>query len=239
MTTKRYFVDIENLDNSPVESNDNIPRTTIQIPPTSRNDIFLIDHSVCKPASKMTLAELSLFRSGISPASTASSNRIKVSLEAKNNTFQPLNLIARIKLDKPKFLLGSGRYSNVYLSSYLSNGESVPCAVKKMHATKESYLAGVSEAQILEKLDFPNVVKLIDYFNEPASQSEPDRLCLVLQYLPKNLWQYMHENTINMRLWLKLSAGISNGLAYIHSKRVIHHDLKPHNILVMDCNPGF
>jgi hypothetical protein len=64
------------------------------------------------------------------------------------------------------------------------------------------------------------------------------RIILVLEYcINGNLWSWLtrHPNKLGKKLWLKWAREIASGIACMHSMGIIHHDLKPHNILVIYC----
>ncbi|TKY86573.1 hypothetical protein EX895_004722 [Sporisorium graminicola] len=74
------------------------------------------------------------------------------------------------------FLLGEGRHCSVYLGSYRPRLDAVPsdsstawrlCAVKRLHADRQSQLLGLEEAFALRRLGtHPNVIQLIDIRDE-------------------------------------------------------------------------
>lgn len=69
------------------------------------------------------------------------------------------------------YLLGEGRHCNVYLGSYRikSQGEWQLCAVKRLHADRQSQLLGLDEAFALRRLGaHPHVIKLISVRDEVA-----------------------------------------------------------------------
>jgi serine/threonine protein kinase len=50
-----------------------------------------------------------------------------------------------------------------------------------------------------------------------------------------NLDTYLKKTQPNERQRLKIAEEIANGMEYIHSKKLIHRDLKLENILVCNC----
>ena len=99
-----------------------------------------------------------------------------------------------------KNFLGEGRYSHVFLGSYISSSgmesyqpdsrssepEPTPCAVKRYHATAESQTLGYSELFILRRLamlNHPNLIRLIgakdDSESEPSDTSKNVSVCPV------------------------------------------------------------
>jgi eukaryotic-like serine/threonine-protein kinase len=77
-----------------------------------------------------------------------------------------------------------------------------------------------------EKLDHPNVVKVLDYI----TGDEGDVIIMEFVDGPDLKW-YLDERPFNLQERLVLLAQICNGLSYIHEAGYIHHDMKPANVL--------
>lgn len=73
--------------------------------------------------------------------------------------------------------VGSGNFSTVHLAKKIQTGEI--CAMKIMKTHKN---IGLREAYMLKKFDHPNIIKLLDFSQDPAS----NETILVLEYLPEN-----------------------------------------------------
>lgn len=72
-----------------------------------------------------------------------------------------------------------------------------------------------------------NVVQFIGACREPQ--------CVVTEYLPQgNLMDHLQRATqpLPFRLILSFARGIASAMHYLHSKRVVHRDLKSSNLLV-------
>ena len=83
------------------------------------------------------------------------------------------------------------------------------------------------EREILSTLNNQHVCKLLD----DDLESEPP--WIVIDYLPgKPLDGLISEDyTLDEAEWFRLASDMLNGLAYLHSKKIIHRDLNPANIL--------
>ena len=129
------------------------------------------------------------------------------------------------KLDK----IGEGTYGVVYKAKDKTNGDNI--ALKKIRLEQEDEgvpSTAIREISLLKEVPHPNVVKLHEVIYDSRS------LYLVFEYLDQDLKKYMDAaglplppQTVKLFLYQLLA-----GLAYCHSRRVIHRDLKPQNLLI-------
>ncbi|GAX18364.1 hypothetical protein FisN_23Hu258 [Fistulifera solaris] len=137
-------------------------------------------------------------------------------------------------------MLGQGAYGIVYKGRKLDNNDIV--AIKRIPFTDSTPEGGVPcnvirEISLLRELDHPNVVKLYDII-----QAQPDGLYLVFEYVKFDLKSYMDKcqksDDINERIGLPISTvrsflrQIIAGVGCCHTYRILHRDLKPHNLLI-------
>lgn len=75
-------------------------------------------------------------------------------------------------------------------------------------------------------LSHPNVVKIKEFLRGKEGN------CLVMEYVdgPDLKW-YMENRPFNLEERLVIVAQICNGLGYLHENKMVHHDLKPANVL--------
>lgn len=61
-----------------------------------------------------------------------------------------------------------------------------------------------------------------------------EQRCIVMEFLPHNLYDFIHEQTepIAPDLLLQIASDIVRGIKYLHSQRIIHRDLKSSNLLL-------
>lgn len=88
----------------------------------------------------------------------------------------------------------------------------------------------IKEAQLLNQLKHPNVVTVIDIFEDNGSAY------FVMPYLGKytlSQWIDDHQNPSVEELY-QVFIPLLEGLKYIHDKDLYHSDIKPENILITD-----
>jgi serine/threonine protein kinase len=118
-----------------------------------------------------------------------------------------------MNLNVPSYLL---------LKPSLTGG--VPCAV-------------IREISLLRELNHPNVVRLLDVIQ---AQDQPGGLYLVFEYVAHDLKTYMDSQQASedpsqrhglpketVRSFMRQ---ILEGVCFCHMYRVLHRDLKPHNV---------
>jgi len=126
--------------------------------------------------------------------------------------------------------IGEGGMGNVFLATELKLGRKV--AVKALHVDNladETVKRFEREAQVMGKLDHPNIVTLY------AVGRHRDVPFLVMRYLEGgSLWDLLDANggRLTPEQLLPLVKQLCSALGYIHGKNLIHRDLKPSNIFI-------
>jgi len=119
--------------------------------------------------------------------------------------------------------LGKGRYGVVYIGFF----DNKTVAIKKLSKEnlKREEINYKKEIEILEKLDSPHIIKLLKYFEDN------ENIYHVLEFGDTDLFSKLGKITNKLALnWIK---EIAKGLKYIHSKKIIHRDIKAENILLI------
>ncbi|RIB11471.1 kinase-like domain-containing protein [Gigaspora rosea] len=129
-------------------------------------------------------------------------------------------------------LIGTGSFSEVKLAIDLENCREVAIkmiSLKEMQ-DNECLKTGVSrEIQILEYINHPNIVSLLDTIETPT------HLCLVLEYVPGGeLFDYVNDyyEKITEDEVKQIFYELVNTVSYLHESNIIHRDLKLENILL-------
>jgi len=128
------------------------------------------------------------------------------------------------KLDK----LGEGTYATVYKGKSRLTDTLVALKEIRLEHEEGAPCTAIREVSLLKDLKHANIVTLHDIVHTDKS------LTLVFEYLERDLKQYMDDcgailamNNVKLFLFQML-----RGLAYCHSRRVLHRDLKPQNLLI-------
>lgn len=122
--------------------------------------------------------------------------------------------------------IGGGAMGRVYRAR--KRGRQRQRAIKVLRPTD-----GQAEALIHEAIDHPNVVAVED-FGTLTDRQGRERPYIVMELLSRgaalDYWIAEHKPALDERL--RLIEEAARGVAYAHSLGVLHHDLKPANILV-------
>ena len=121
-----------------------------------------------------------------------------------------------------------GRWTSVYKARDRDTGELV--ALKRIRLDDEGLPnTTIREISLLKRLSHPNVVRLHDVIQCDA------RLYLVFEFLEQDLKKYMHTvgaGGFTPSLVKSCLFQLVRGIAFCHSRRVLHRDLKPQNLLI-------
>ncbi|XP_017247608.1 LEAF RUST 10 DISEASE-RESISTANCE LOCUS RECEPTOR-LIKE PROTEIN KINASE-like 2.1 isoform X2 [Daucus carota subsp. sativus] len=130
--------------------------------------------------------------------------------------------------------LGKGGYGTVYRGR-LSDGRVV--AVKVLNATKGNGEEFINEVASIGRTSHVNVVTLLGFCYEGK------RRALIYEFMPNgSLEKFIYGTNplldgqhLGWEKLLRIAIGIARGLEYLHrgcNTRILHFDIKPHNILL-------
>lgn len=115
----------------------------------------------------------------------------------------------------------------------------VACKIHQLHIhwsedKKSNYIRHATrEYSIHQVLEHPRVVKLLDVF-----EIDSNSFCTVLEYCPgSDLDEYLKtQKVLSEREARNIISQVFSGLLYLSQrpKKIIHYDLKPGNILLME-----
>ena len=126
--------------------------------------------------------------------------------------------------------IGGGSYGDVRVANHLLTGQKrVIKSIKKIkiHSEQEQ-IKFTNEVEILQTLDHPNIIKLFEFYDDD------NNFYLVTEYLAGGeLFDYMaRKQYLTEPIAAHFLKQILSALAYIHSKGIIHGDLKPQNLVL-------
>ncbi|XP_077213504.1 cell division control protein 2 homolog [Tasmannia lanceolata] len=126
--------------------------------------------------------------------------------------------------------IGEGTYGVVYKAIDRLTNETI--ALKKIRLEQEDEgvpSTAIREISLLKEMQHGNIVRLQDVVHSDK------RLYLVFEYLDLDLKKHMDscpELAKDPRIIKTFLYQILRGIAYCHSHRVLHRDLKPQNLLI-------
>lgn len=129
-------------------------------------------------------------------------------------------------------LLGQGGMGTVYRAIDLATNQ--PVAVKTLLPASQHDSAlrrrFAREAEIIERLQHPNFVKLIEYGQH---EGEPSYVAMELLSGDALNRVLRRESRLAPRRALHITSHVLSGLTYAHAQGIVHRDLKPENVMLL------
>ena len=122
-------------------------------------------------------------------------------------------------------ILGQGAFGIVY-KTWNENEETF--AVKRIDGERHPRVLSQNLNKLLQ-LDHENIVKIFDICQEDQV------LFMFMTYCPLgdlNRYFLSRSNELRLREKIDIMEQVANGIVYLHSRNVVHRDIKPDNILV-------
>jgi len=132
--------------------------------------------------------------------------------------------------------IGNGSYGCVYEAVYLPLHS--PCAIKcykDFFKVKDILKVNAREIEILSKINHPNIIHTYDVIR--GKEENMNDIFLVLELLPADLSKKIDSpDNISPLAIKKVMYGLLCGVNYLHSRKIVHRDIKPGNILIKSEN---
>lgn len=150
----------------------------------------------------------------------------QVQMQQQQQQPQTLNGMERYnKIEK----IGEGTYGVVYKAKDKVTQEFVALKKIRLEAEDEGVPStAIREISLLRELNHPNIVNLKDVIHQD------NKLYLVFEFLDQDLKHYIDRVNGPLQSLLVKSYlhQLISGIAFCHSHRVLHRDLKPQNLLI-------
>jgi len=146
----------------------------------------------------------------------------------------------RIQIDNSA-LLGEGTYGRVFKG--LDTLTNQPVAVKRAKVEIRSaggvHFTTIREIKVMKRLNHPNLMNLVDIFNEEGDSEELTSVSLVMPFMQSDLGSIFADRSVvfTMSHVKGIIAQILSGLDFMNTHWFIHRDLKPANVF-LDTSSG-
>lgn len=133
-------------------------------------------------------------------------------------------------------LLGKGAFATVYKIATAMDGHLLAAKeLEKKRFMKNGHIDQKldNEMKIMQSLAHPHIVQYMD------TRDIGNHLYIIMEYVPYgNLSEWLtRNNTLPEPAVKRMACQIFSSLAYLHSKRITHRDIKPDNILIASEEP--
>lgn len=124
--------------------------------------------------------------------------------------------------------IGTGGFGEVYRAwQPVVEREVAIKVIRPEYANQPDFIRRFeTEAQLIARLEHPNIVPLYDYWREPGGAY------LVMRYLKESLLARLGRGPLNVSECVRLVEQVCAALTVAHRNGVVHRDLKPANILL-------
>lgn len=124
--------------------------------------------------------------------------------------------------------LGAGGMGVVFRALDTQTGDIVAIKQIRQDMASDNLLARFQrEGDVLRELDHPNIIRLLDTFEEKGQHH------LVMRYIAGgNLSQRIAQQPLTLEQIIRIGMDLSDALTQAHKLNIIHRDLKPANILI-------
>ena len=128
-------------------------------------------------------------------------------------------------------LLGEGATARVYRAKHktLHNRCALKLFASHVGLGGSAYERFIREAKALERISHPNVVRLIDF-----GVTEEGAPYLVMEWVPGQALARFLKKAVSLSEAVRIAEQIADGLGAVHKAGLVHRDLKPHNVMMLE-----
>ncbi|MCP8999061.1 serine/threonine protein kinase [Pseudarthrobacter sp. RMG13] len=136
-------------------------------------------------------------------------------------------------------IIGRGGMSSVYRARDENLGRDVALKLFAPQAPDAKELRRQeAEIQLLATLNHPSLVTLFDAGIDTRVLDEPRPFLTMELVEGQDLRSRIRHSAVPLDELAVIGAGVADALAYVHSLGIIHRDIKPGNILLVQIRPG-
>ena len=125
-------------------------------------------------------------------------------------------------------LLGEGGFAQVYLGEHVFLKKQAAIKVLHGQVTDDVLATVLGEAQTIARLEHPHIVRVLDFGVENKIPF------LIMSHAPNGTLRQRHceGSCLPLDTMVSYLTQIAPALQYAHSRKVIHRDIKPQNMLI-------
>src|ERR1700681_3303280 len=125
-------------------------------------------------------------------------------------------------------LLGTGRFSRVYLGVHRVLDSQVALTLVSTDLTTDRSARFLAEARMLQRLEHSHIIRVHDFGVENGIAF------LIMDYAPGGMIRTLYPagHLVPLARIVSYVQQAASALSYLHERRVIHRDLKPENLLL-------
>jgi predicted Ser/Thr protein kinase len=135
-------------------------------------------------------------------------------------------------------VLGEGGAGRVYLARQEPMGRAVALKMMRLDVSAEARREFSSrfarEAALLGQLSHPNVVTVHDY----GTTEGGDQYVVMERLRGRSLKDAVRDEPVEAKRAVRIAEGIARGLAHAHEHGLVHRDVKPSNVFLVEDDGG-